>query len=203
MKVEVLHYTPIWLIIEGIRTCWKTQEKSDTDIATDTLGEKDKELIRKIIRFGHTSTLEHSLITYRISGISRALLQELSRHRVGVSPSVESTRYTFKRILNGEENVGDCLSTTGDPDLDKLNYEHMMKLKDLVNEKGLTNDVAKYGLVEAFTLNETISFNIRSLRHFYQLRSSKKALLEIRMLANELLTSLPPQYIIFFEDLIE
>jgi thymidylate synthase (FAD) len=203
MKIEVLHCSPLWIIVEGIRTCWKTQEKSDTNIATDTLGEKDKELIRKIIRFGHTSTLEHSLITYRISGISRALLQELSRHRVGVSPSVESTRYTFKRILNGEEYVHDTLMKSGDPDLDNLNLKHMLALKDLVNKKGLPNDVAKYGLVESFTLNETVSFNIRSLRHFYQLRSSKKALLEIRQLANELLTSLPPQYIIFFEDLIE
>ena len=103
MNVELLFVSPKHLVLKGIRTCWQTQEKSDTDPTTDTLGENDKQLLKKIIDLGHSSTPEHSLITYQVNGISRALLQELSRHRVGVSPSVESSRFTFKKILRNQE----------------------------------------------------------------------------------------------------
>lgn len=203
MQVELLYYTPKWVIVEGIRTCWKTNEKSDSDKENDVIGFKDRNLIKKIIQHGHTSTLEHSLFTYRLKGISRALLQELSRHRVGVSPSVESSRYTFNRILRNESNIEQLLVSSGDEELDNLNIEHMERVKELSNRKGLHNDVSKYGLVESYKVTEVVSFNMRSLRHFYILRNSSKALLEIRKLSQELIYQLPMGYEIFFEDLYQ
>jgi len=188
MQVKLLYCTPLHLIINGIRTCWKSNDKSDG------LGPKDMELMKKIINFGHTSTLEHSLINYEINGVSRALLQETSRHRIGVSPSVESTRYTFKRILNGEQDIASTLVSSGDPDIDQANIEHMERIKSIVNSKGLRNDTAKYGIVEAYKTNLILSFNLRSLMHFYSLRNSKKALKEIRHLAIEMINILPEDY---------
>lgn len=198
MLVELLYYSPKWLVVEGIRTCWKTQEKSDTDRELDILGVSDINLVRKVVSKGHESTLEHSLFTYRIEGISRACLQELSRHRVGVSPSVESTRFTFNKILRKEEDVDNLLVNTGNKELDKLNREHLEKVKEVIGKESLTNDYAKYGLPEAYKVNQIISFNLRSLRHFYKLRSSNKALWEIRQLAEKLINSLPNDYGIFF-----
>ena len=39
------------------------------------------EVLGRIIKAGHESILEHINLTYSIKGISRALLQEVARHR--------------------------------------------------------------------------------------------------------------------------
>ncbi len=46
------------------------------------------EVLGRIIKAGHESILEHINLTYSIKGISRALLQEVARHR-HISLSVE------------------------------------------------------------------------------------------------------------------
>lgn len=46
-----------------------------------------------IIESGHGSVLEHSSITFEISGVSRGFTHEFVRHRVGVAISQRSTRY--------------------------------------------------------------------------------------------------------------
>jgi len=204
MDVELLYVTPPSLVIEAIRTCWKSQEKSDTPPNSFEVGENDQSLVKKIISKGHTSTLEHSLITFGIQNMSRACLQEVSRHRVGVSPSVESTRYTFKRLIKSmdeadEDEIDDFLIQTSDEDLNKLNKDHILKLKKLSQEKDLPNDILKYGLVESWPVTEVLSFNIRSLRHFINLRGSKQALTEIRNLADEFRTLLYEFHLEFTE----
>lgn len=208
MNVELLFISPKWLVMKGIRKCWKSEMLSDTDISEDILGEKDQALIRNIIKFGHTSTLEHSLITFDVSGISRAVLQELSRHRVGVSPSVESTRYTLRRILEDSEDVSDHLVKTGDDVIDQMNVAHMNSLADymrnykIANGENIPNDISKYSIVESYKVSEQISFNFRSFGHFVELRDSKRALWEIRDLAQNMLTTIPKDYMIFFEDIV-
>lgn len=59
------------------------------------------EILGLIIKAGHESILEHINLTYSIKRISRALLQEVSRHR-HISLSVESTRHTLRKQL---ENI--------------------------------------------------------------------------------------------------
>jgi thymidylate synthase (FAD) len=195
MQVELLYCSPLYLVVKGIRKCWRSEGKMDSD--WEKLGKNDIKLIHTIIDKGHTSTLEHSLITYELSGISRALLQELSRHRIGVSPSVESTRFTFKKVLQGDD-VEDLLISSGDEDIDNANIQHMKNIKEITLKKGLPNDVCKYGLVESYKVNQIISFNLRSLMHFYDLRNSKRALKEIRTLANKMVEILPEDYKMFF-----
>lgn len=97
MKVELLHFTPIMIAVKAIRTCYNSCDKSDE------LGEKDIKLLKSIIANKHLSTIEHISYNYKISGISRALLQELARHRVA-SLSVRSTRYVLKKELQYEKS---------------------------------------------------------------------------------------------------
>ena len=203
MRVELLEITPKTLVVKGIRKCWKSEELSDSDYVYDILGDKDAALIKRVIEHGHTSTLEHSLMTFDISGISRACLQELSRHRIGTSPSVESTRYTLGKIVKGEDSMENHLVKTGNDYIDALNLEHMVKLKALINTFNIPNDIAKYGIVEAYTLSEQITFNFRSFRSFLELRTSRQALWEIRNLANMMLTKVPDEYMIFFDDVVQ
>lgn len=203
MDVKLLHISPKWVMVEGIRTCWKSDHLADSDKENDILGPNDQKTVRNVLKHGHESTLEHSQITFEVSGVSRALLQELSRHRVGTSPSVESTRYTMKRILRNEVSVNDVLVKTGNELIDKLNHEHMTKLKALLNTFDIPQDIAKYGLVEAYQVKEIVTFNIRSLRNFLRLRLTDHALWEIKELATQLFLTLPHDYDIFFEDIME
>ena len=86
--------TSLEITAHAIRTCWQSFDKSDNG------GQKDKELIDRVgNKFKHSSTLEHLVYNFYIKGISRALLQELARHRIA-SLSVKSTRYTLKELKN-------------------------------------------------------------------------------------------------------
>ncbi|MFU8837906.1 MAG: FAD-dependent thymidylate synthase, partial [Thiohalomonadaceae bacterium] len=90
--VTLMHHTPLPVCSHAVRTCWQSFDRSDNG------GEKDRELIDKVgNKFKHASTLEHLVYTFYIEGISRALLQELARHRIA-SLSVKSTRYTLKEL---------------------------------------------------------------------------------------------------------
>ena len=65
--------------------------------------DKQEDVITKVylgslIELGHESVLEHIVVSYHIQDISRAILQELARHR-HISLSVESTRTTLTRLF--------------------------------------------------------------------------------------------------------
>ena len=53
----------------------------------------NEEYIGHILGLGHGSVLEHSTITYLITGVSRSLTHELIRHRAGTGFSELSQRY--------------------------------------------------------------------------------------------------------------
>jgi thymidylate synthase (FAD) len=92
MTVNLMQYTSLETCAHAIRTCWQSYDKSDQG------GPKDRELIDRVgNKFKHASTLEHLFYTFYVQGISRALLQELARHRIA-SLSVKSTRYTLKEL---------------------------------------------------------------------------------------------------------
>lgn len=121
IKVTLQHHTPLHISADGARTCWASQDKSDTcrhplvidgryckecdeDPGTIVIGPKDLALIDRVgNQFHHASILEHVSFNFFIDGISRACLQEWSRHR-HMSQSVESTRYTMAKGLKAESS---------------------------------------------------------------------------------------------------
>ena len=214
MKVDLLQHSSLEVCAHAIRTCWQSFDKSDDG------GEKDKELINRVgNKFKHASTLEHLSYTFYISGVSRALLQELARHRMG-SPSVKSTRYTLKE-LKDEASFTDCASMielkakytnptevyadkhmiraskylvwTGELGVDFSSIVALENLRLMLID-GIANDKAKYCLPESYKTELTWSINARSLQNFISLRSSKSALWEIRDLAKLLFESLPEEH---------
>lgn len=127
ITVTLNHYTPLYIASDGARTCWSSQDKSDTsdcmhdlfhwehDQLSDNefiakwgivpsldleIGPKDLALLDRVgNQFHHGSILEHISFNFFIDGISRACLQELARHRIA-SLSVKSSRYTLKELKN-------------------------------------------------------------------------------------------------------
>jgi len=203
MKVELLHYTPLQVAAHAIRTCWQSFDKGDEG------GPKDKELIERVgNKYRHASTLEHLVYTFYVKGISRALLQELARHRMA-SLSVKSTRYTLKELKKEEpfddndfEGASRYIVLTGNPVVDRASIAALNRLREALR-MGIGNDIAKYCLPESYKTELTWTINARSLQNFLQLRSAKEALWEIRDLAHAVYEALPEEHRYLFEDFIK
>jgi thymidylate synthase (FAD) len=156
----------------------------------------------------HSSTAEHLYYNFEIKGVSRALLQELARHR-HASLSVKSTRYTLKELKN-EESFNDYgneldykraskyVVWTGNHNVDITIFFALEDLRSLI-EEGISNDIVKYALPEAYKTELMWSINARSLQNFLELRSDKAALWEIRALAWEVYNVLPTDHQFLFE----
>ena len=223
MKVELLQHSSIEICAHAIRTCWQSFDKSDEG------GEKDKELIDRVgNKFKHASTLEHLTYTFYISGVSRALLQELARHRMA-SPSVKSTRYTLKELkdedtfTNGmsmielKEKYTDISQVYSDihmrraskylvfTDVLGVDFASVVALENLrlMLKDGVANDKAKFCLPESYKTELTWTINARSLQNFLSLRSNKAALWEIRDLAIMIFETLPNEHQYLFNFCVE
>ena len=201
MQVTLLNYTPLNICSHAIRTCWQSFEKGDKG------GEKDIELIERVgNKFKHASTLEHLSYNFYIQGISRALLQELARHRVA-SLSVKSTRYTLKELkkeakfkLGDFDRAARFIVLTGDETVDNASIKALENLREILANTTKSLDIVKYCLPECYKTELTWSVNARSLQNFLSLRSSKSALWEIRNLSLKLYESLPQEHKFIFED---
>lgn len=194
MKITLLHNTPLNICAHAIRTCWQSFDKSDDG------GEKDLALIDRVgNKFKHASTLEHITYNFYIQGISRALLQELARHRIA-SLSVKSTRYTLKELKECDIiDYEKFLVLTGNEIVDNASKTALDNLQNVLKD-GISNDIAKYCLPESYKTELTWTINARSLQNFLHLRSSKDALWEIRNLANAVYETLPEEHKYLFED---
>lgn len=90
MKVKLLNYTPLEIADIAICKCYGNEPHSDS--------EKVKARINRVANVSkHASTIEHLYYNFDIDGISRAVLQELARHR-HQNLTVKSTRYTLKDL---------------------------------------------------------------------------------------------------------
>jgi len=198
MKITLMNHAPLEVCTHAIRTCWQSFDKSDGDV-------KDRELIDRVAnKFKHASTLEHLTYSFYIQGISRALLQELARHRVA-SLSVKSTRYTLKELKNADrldENdfaeASKFIVLTHNEMIDKASIKALNNLQEIL-KAGISNDIAKYCLPESYKTELTWTVNARSLQNFLRLRSDKSALWEIRKLAYTIFDNLPEEHKYLFD----
>ena len=132
---------------------------------------------------GHESVLEHITLTYGVERISRALLQEVARHR-HISLSVESTRHTLRKKF-------DAVSAS----LPREYSEYMFVLCSKLQDKpDVPNDELKYYLPEFWPTSLVLTVNIRELRHILDLRTAPAALKEFRCLGHALFDAVPEQF---------
>ncbi|MCX2717686.1 FAD-dependent thymidylate synthase [Helicobacter sp. MIT 21-1697] len=205
IAITLLHYTPLHICSNAIRTCWQSFDKGDNG------GEKDIELIDRVgNKFKHASTLEHLYYNFYIKGISRACLQELARHRLA-SYSVKSSRYTLKELKNlpsflpiNEENLARAeqfVVFTHNKEVDIASLKALENLREILC-KNISNDIAKFAMPESYRTELSFSINARSLQNFLSLRTSKSALWEIRALALSIFNALPEEHRFIFQDCV-
>ena len=172
------------------------------------------EVLGRIIKAGHESILEHINLTYSIKRISRALLQEIARHR-HISLSVESTRHTLRKnvLANMEKELvlyapkdfhyakGAC-SVNG-KECSTLGEFIVVLIRDIVSKHpDLSNDELKYLIPEFWPTNLVLTSNVRELRHILDLRTAPAALKEFRLLARAMYEAIPDEYKYLLKDCV-
>lgn len=189
MHVELLTYTPNArkIAFTAIRTCYSPNEPSDLfegaeyeryqeQPASDGREGSDADrLFRHIVNSGHTSTLEHINFTFAIEGVSRVLLAQLTRHRVGFGFSVQSQRYVsdasdkkkggFKYVIPPKISSNEEASAYFGELMDKLQEAY-----DRLAELGVPKEDARFVLPNAAATNMTMTANLRALLSFYSKR---------------------------------
>jgi thymidylate synthase (FAD) len=197
---KILRCSPIVVVVEAIRMCKASQDKSDTDEHACSLGEKDRDLVVRCINSGHTSVLEHCVFTFEIK-LSRACLQEFSRTRIAVE-SVQSSRFTLGKLLRKETDVEELYYHTGNSVVDSASLCQMQNLREIVM-CGIPNDLAKYAIPESMLTQLIFTINARSLCNLFNTRMNKDVLLEYRNLAWDMHTAIPTSHHVLFEDIVK
>src|ERR1044072_5801493 len=103
------------------RICYRSLSRPNPSTATT------ETYLDNIIKQGHESVLEHASATFLVTGVSRHLLGELTRHR-HTSPSVESLRYCPPTTYAVHPTIGER-----DKHLDRLN-KHFQQCVNEYNE---------------------------------------------------------------------
>lgn len=118
-KVVLLSHSGLGVAEVAARTAYQSFDSSEHSIVRDipiVLENPDSESFGTSMRalhtlpdsellydlawvYHHESVLEHVSLQYQLT-FNRGILQELSRSRIGVSPTVKSTRYTMYDIIN-------------------------------------------------------------------------------------------------------
>lgn len=189
----------------GYRYGWRREEEdSDGDALPELMGRLcygsfgaaqgrvgAKAYIGNIIDHGHGSVLEHACWSFVTCRGSRALMDQVTRHRAGWAFSVESTHFT--RYGEGGADPGVCL--TGIPA--DARPEAILAFGRAIEAYNVAYEIAKAqgkrkkaacaavrGLLP-LALESRFGFtaNARALRHFCELRGAEDNVPEIRIMA--------------------
>ena len=208
MKVALIAHTvmPEKLVAASAKLCYSA---ASIDTVMDGLTEeKTASFVDMLSDIGHESPIEHASFTFGIEGVSRALLAQLTRHRMA-SYSVQSQRYVaanqfeyvlppeiaaipeaaaeYRRAMEEDQAHYDRLAAI----LKKKHYNTLLsygmgeKEAARAAEKQAIED-ARFVLPNACTTKIMMTMNARSLHNFFRHRCCNRAQWEIRELAEEM-----------------
>lgn len=208
LNVKLLAHTPEpeRVVAAAARLCYSA-------VGVDALLEKstperDAKFVRMLAGLGHASPIEHASFTFGIEGVSRALLAQITRHRIA-SYSVQSQRYVrlddFRFVVPPEvesdpEAKAAFLTAMEEEGRHYLNIAAALQKKHKaelmaqgMEEKEaekkaekLANEDARFVLPNACETKMVVTMNARSLQNFFHLRCCNRAQWEIRALAEEM-----------------
>lgn len=200
----------MWLIEKAGRVCYQ----SNTNMITDDTAEK---FIRMILRRGHESVIEHSLLTVRFSNVSRGFTHEMVRHRLAAF-SQESTRYVdyagdkldlekaeLAFVVPPHREFGE--SEKAALDADWMLFEDFGAMVSIykrtykgLRKAGWAPQDARQFLPIGVCAQIVVSANFRAWRHIFRMRTQKAAHWEIRYIMCDLLANLKEIIPVIFED---
>lgn len=176
MKIKLVQATP-------------NAGKMITDIASICYGHDEaknpEKLLKHLLKLEHLSVFEHVYYTFKIEGISRACLAQLTRHR-HASFTVRSQRYCDE---SGQNTVIPESIKQNEIAFDIYIYHLNSRTKEVYDyliENGIRKEDARFVLPQATTTDLYMSCNLRELIHLNNVRNTKQAQWEIRELVNEM-----------------
>jgi thymidylate synthase (FAD) len=179
------------------RACYQSWSKPNPATATNA------GYLRHILEVGHLSVLEHGVVTFYFTGVSRSLTHELIRHR-HFSYSQLSQRYVPER----DAAMVEPEVITDDPELHKTFVEateasvraynellagleeRFASVADATLRRKQARQAARAVLPNATETRIVVTGNYRAWRHFIAMRATEHADVEIRELAVECLRQL-------------
>jgi len=207
--VTVVAATPLpqHLVYLGMHQCYSTEAVAWSSKLTESeCGQID---VKRLLEGGkgHYSPYEHASITFVIEGVNHGTLQQLLRSRIGVSPSVQSFRYTSNHILeaaSGERDIEKVVyirppGTYHDRESGIYSYDPSTRAEDLSLcsflvkhvakrlKNGMPPEQARGQLPFDYRQNAIITYNARSLMGFFDRRSKRDAQNEIQILTKLLM----------------
>ncbi len=187
MKVRLINYTkdPEKIVAQSARLCYSAL--SVDNLEEELTNESIIRLIKKIMKLGHYSVLEHATFTFAIEGISRVTSHQLVRHRLA-SFSQQSQRY----VKINKEGFPYIVpkSIAKDKKLAKIFIDAIKELDgiyQLLLDHNIEAEDARYILPQAVTTKMIISTNARELLLIFKLRCCNRAQWEIREVAMNML----------------
>jgi thymidylate synthase (FAD) len=160
---------------------------------------------------GHTSVWEHVMLNFVIKDCSRIMSHELVRHRTGTAYSQESGRYVrtnevdivFDPILEPVRDMIEKFQWTVEN-----YYKHAVRamkldeMRDFSLKKKVTSALRRI-LPNGQSNEMGFSVNLTGLRHQVQVRTSRHAEWEIRLVYNQIYQIVKSKYPILFSDATE
>lgn len=183
------------LIEQAGRTCYK----SESNISKDSW----KSFVNMIKAKGHESVLEHVSATIRII-CDRGVSHEIVRHRIA-SFSQESTRYcNYSSTKKSMTFVKPFWYSLPDVSSDKIaQFKEAMLLAEAAYNKlialGSTPQEARAVLPNALKTEIVATMNLRSWKHFLELRLSHQAHPDMRIVARLIKDQLMFNFPVVFE----
>jgi thymidylate synthase (FAD) len=174
------------------RACYETWDKPNPATATNA------GYLRHVLEVGHLAVLEHSSVTVYVRGVSRALAQELVRHR-----HLSFSQLSQRHAPSGTADVVEPAVIAGDPVLHErfvaATETALSAYRDLLTgleapaggadsaaatlRRKQARQAARSVLPYAAETRLVVTGNYRAWRHFVGMRASEHADVEMRMVA--------------------
>ena len=227
MKVKIIAHTPNpeEVIAQAAKLCYSPVGVDE--IMEKLTPEKIEKFVNHLADIGHESPFEHVTFTFAIEGISRCCTHQQVRHRIA-SYSQSSTRY----CNYSKDKFGHCVTyvkpaflsndVIGEWECSIFNKEFggYISNEGFFVENCLSNadnyfsalkmnwkpEQARTFLINALATDVVVTMNIRSWRHFFELRTlgtTGRPHPDMFKISKDMLISFAKEYPVFFEDLLK
>ena len=177
MEVKLLTTSPHYLksIWVAARTCYSPMspiELMEQEPSTDEM----LRIAEHILKSRHLSVLEHCTMTFAVRDVSRTLLAQYSRHRIGVSLSVQSQRYVSEQSGKKSGSLFDFVvppEIMQNPAVREEFSKAMgqaQEVYDRLLSLGVKKEDARFVLPGSAGTNFVTSLNLRSFLDVYEKR---------------------------------
>lgn len=195
--IDDIHGQDILKRIENFgRVCYKSEDKISAGTA--------QKFVQNILDRGHESVIEHEKISVRII-CDRGVTHEIVRHRIA-SYSQESTRYCNYCDHKFGNELTFIRPVFWKNDKEKMEiWESCMRHTESMYNKLITMGVhpqeARSILPNSLKTEIIVTMNLREWRHFFKLRTSKRAHPQMRQIATSILFKFQEEVPIIFDDI--